>query len=227
MIKKFSDRLAKALPKDLTEADLNTVLDLINEHVEGEVKVYKGSLSAKVMAFLTNKKDELKELALKELENDNETYRNAKLMETVKAIVLTNLTPNDSNTAVAELKNNNSDLNEEVIILRDELEKTLISGSQDKTKLKALTEQNVQFKEQLQESKEEKDYLETQMNESTLKGVTKIMGANMNITLAETEGEPAVVKSLNEETVQDYTKLNPFLTEEMITINRNVQELNS
>lgn len=225
MIKKFSDKLAKSLPKDLTEADLNAVLELINEHIEVEVKAHKDSLSSKVMAFLTNKKEELKELALKELENDSEIYHNAKLMEAVKALVLTNLTPKDSNTAVAELKNDNSDLNEEVKVLRDELEKTLVSVAHSKTKLKALTEQNVQFKEQLQESEEEKDYLETQINESTLKGVTKIMGANMNITLA--EDDETLAETLNEKTVQDYTKTNPFLTEEMIAINKNMQELNS
>lgn len=224
MIKTFSDKLAKMLPKGLTESDVNDILALINEHIEQVVNTKKKSLSAKVMSFITNQKDSLKEQALRELENDSEIYRNAKLMESIKAMVLNNLSPKDSNTAVAELKNDNSDLNEEVVILRGELETALDTVAQGKAKNKALTVQNTNYKGQLQESEEEKDYLETQMNESTLKGVAKVTGANMNvITLA--ESEQTEFETLNEETVQDYTSNNEFLTEGMLDINKRMQGL--
>ena len=105
--------IASLLPEGLTEdtvKDIAEIVDtIINEAVTNKVK----SLNTKVVSYIRSQVDEIKEQAIRELELENETFRNAQMFENVRALMSTELMQEDENNAVQIMSNNQMDLEEE------------------------------------------------------------------------------------------------------------------
>jgi len=71
------EQIAKLLPEGLTESMVESIATLVHQKIEEEVNAKTEALTVKVKAFLRGQIDSLKEQAIKELELENDTFRNA------------------------------------------------------------------------------------------------------------------------------------------------------
>jgi|TARA_A100000172_G_scaffold41301_4_gene25233 chromosome segregation ATPase len=135
---KFED-ISKLLPEGLTEdtvAEIATLVsEVISEEVEGKVK----DLENKVHGFLRMKIDEVKDHAITELEHENETYKNARIFESLKALMALELVESDSDTAVAQTKREYNEIQEENDVLVRELNTALTECSKMENTLRVLS----------------------------------------------------------------------------------------
>ena len=130
-MKKILDDIAKLLPEGISDTGIEEISSLIegvvNERVEAEVS----NLTAKVSGYLRLKIDEVKASALKELENDDETFRAVRVYESLKSIVSEDIESKDSDSAVSFFKDENEKLQESV----DSLNKTVSQLMNENTTL--------------------------------------------------------------------------------------------
>jgi len=80
------DSVAQYLPEGLDEDTLQKVSELVAVIIENRVEERVSDLSTKVQSFIRGNIKKLKEQALKELELENETFRNAQMFETVRSM---------------------------------------------------------------------------------------------------------------------------------------------
>jgi len=85
---KILDSMAEHLPEGLDESVLVKLSELCADYVEERVEEEVSDLSTKVQSFIRGNIEKLKEQAIKELELENETYRNAQMFETVRSMFL-------------------------------------------------------------------------------------------------------------------------------------------
>ena len=119
------DDLASLLPEGLSEHAVDEIAKLVNsvitERVTGEVD----GLITKVNAFLRMKVDEIKEYALKELQQDEDFVRNGHLYENMKSLMSIELEQHDKESAISELVNVNEENQEDVLALTKEVERLM------------------------------------------------------------------------------------------------------
>tara|TARA_R110002094_G_scaffold16293_1_gene27739 strand:- start:3455 stop:4108 length:654 start_codon:yes stop_codon:yes gene_type:complete len=84
--KKLLDSIASYLPSDLSEDVIEKVAQLITTTVDARVQEETETLTRKTLAFVRGNIEKLKVQALKELELENDTFRNAQLFETVRSV---------------------------------------------------------------------------------------------------------------------------------------------
>jgi len=132
--------IASLLPEGLTEdtvKEIATLVDtIINETVTKRVK----SLNTKVISYIRSQVDEIKEQAIRELELENDTFRNAQMFENVRALMSTELMQEDENNAVQIMGLNQMELEEENNVLTSEVNKILEENTKLATVVKALTQ---------------------------------------------------------------------------------------
>ena len=81
------ENIAEILPEGISEATVAEICTLVGEVIEEQVGEQVTQLNAKVNAFLRTKIDVLKEQAMAELQEESETYRNARIFESIKSLV--------------------------------------------------------------------------------------------------------------------------------------------
>ena len=118
-------KIAELLPEGLSEGLINEIASLVESTIEDRVKQEKKKLETKVLGFLRAQIDSYKDQAQKELELESEVYRNAKLMESVKAMLSIEITEKDENIALEQVVKENSEFEKQVEILTEELTKQL------------------------------------------------------------------------------------------------------
>ena len=132
--------IASLLPEGLTEdtvTEIAGIVDtIINEAVTNKVK----SLNTKVVSYIRSQVDEIKEQAIRELELENDTFRNAQMFESVRALMSTELMEQDEDNAVQIMSNNQMELEEENSVLTSEVSKILEENTKLATVVKALTQ---------------------------------------------------------------------------------------
>jgi len=116
------DKIVAKLPEGLTESGIEEVASLIDEVVEERVAEEVKLLEAKVKAFLRTKLEELKETALRELEEDNKMVRSNKVFEAIKTIVAAEIESSDVNSAVVTYEKETTKLQKEVSLVHSKLE---------------------------------------------------------------------------------------------------------
>lgn len=130
-MKKLLDDIAKLLPEGISDTGIEEIGTLLESVVTERVDAEVSQLTAKVSGYLRMKIDEVKATALKELENDNETYRAVKVYESLKSIVAEDVESKDSESAVSFYKDENVKLQESV----DTLNKTVSQLMNENTTL--------------------------------------------------------------------------------------------
>ena len=148
------EQIAKLLPEGLTESMVESIATLVHQKIEEEVNAKTEALTVKVKAFLRGQIDSLKEQAIKELELENDTFRNAQLFESVRAIFATELTSDDEVTAVNLLASEQEIVENKVEVLAGELDKSLKENVKLKKLLKVVSDKNERLSESLTEQKQ-------------------------------------------------------------------------
>ena len=118
--------IADLLPEGLSKEAINEIASLVNTVIEEEVDTQVKDLNSKVFAYLRIHIDEVKEHALKELHEENETYRNAKLFEELKTFMTLEMSKEDEDSAVSKVVQESTQTQEEVDVLVEELNLSLI-----------------------------------------------------------------------------------------------------
>ena len=118
--------LAKLLPEGLDDAVVTEISTLISNIVDDQVTAQVTILETKVKAFLRSRVDMIKEHAANELVLENEDYRNAKLFEDIKALVLLEAKVDDQENALGLVRegidNVQKEHSEEVDVLLAKIE---------------------------------------------------------------------------------------------------------
>lgn len=116
------------LPEGLTEESVTQIATLVDTIIVEEVENRVSDLETKVKSFLRMQIDEIKQHALKELEHDSELVRNARLFESVRAMMAIELTEEDDDRAINTVLKEHENISEERDVLIEELNKSLAAN---------------------------------------------------------------------------------------------------
>ena len=134
------NQISELLPEGLSESSVNEIGELLESVISEQVQDKARDLEAKVNSFLRLKIDEVKEHALRELEMESETFKNARLFEAVRDIMTLELHGDDEDRAIGSSLAQQDELHEEVSVLTSELHKSLDSNRQLEKSVKILTD---------------------------------------------------------------------------------------
>jgi len=132
--------IAELLPEGLSEAAITEIATLVNNVISEQVDEKILELEAKVKGFMRSRVDELKNQALRELHEEDETVRNASLFESVKTLMALELKKDDEDNAISDLVQEQEEFAAEVTILTEELRKSFEETEKMETSVKALTQ---------------------------------------------------------------------------------------
>lgn len=182
--KDFTTSINELLPDGLDESTLEKIAGLIAKKIDEEVKLNISNLTNKVTSFIRGNIEKLKEQAVKELELENETFRNAKLFETVRSMFSLETTGEDEingMTALAEISENQE---QKIEVLATEVDKLLKENIRLKKAGKVLADRNSLLEEDvalLQESVES-----VEKNQARRLSDRAVVVSNENFNLTET-----------------------------------------
>ena len=136
------DNISKLLPEGLTEDTVSEIATLVGEVITEEVENKVKDLENKVHGFLRMKIDEVKSHALAELEQENDTFKNARIFESLKALMALELNSDDEDTAIGQTRKEFDEVQEENDVLVRELNSALTECSKLENTLRVLSEKN-------------------------------------------------------------------------------------
>lgn len=145
------DNISELLPEGLTEETIEEIATLVNEVISEEVETKVKDLENKVHGFLRMKIDEVKDHALAELEKENETFKNAKIFESLKALMALELNSDDEDHAVSQTRKEFDDVYEENELLIRELNSALTECSKLENTLKVVSDKMTSIEEERHE----------------------------------------------------------------------------
>jgi len=154
MSKNSLEQIATLLPEGLTEDVIEKIATLVHTKIQEEVNAKTEDLTVKVKAYLRGQVERLKEQAIKELELENDVYRNAQLYESVKALFVTELSSDDEATAVNLMALEQDSLSKKVEVLAGELDKSLKENVELKNLLKVVSDKNEKLQESVKQAKQ-------------------------------------------------------------------------
>jgi hypothetical protein len=143
------EQIAKLLPEGLTESMIESIATLVHQKIEEEVNVKTEALTVKVKAFLRAQIDSLKEQAIRELELENDTFRNAQLFESVKALFSTELNSEDEDNAINILSAEHQVASGKLEVLASELDNALKENVQLKNMVRVVSGKNEKLSESI------------------------------------------------------------------------------
>tara|TARA_R100000697_G_scaffold14946_1_gene21673 strand:+ start:74 stop:727 length:654 start_codon:yes stop_codon:yes gene_type:complete len=168
------DSIAEYLPEGLDENTLEKVSELVAVIIEQRVEEQVSDLSTKVQSFIRGNIEKLKEQALKELELENETYRNAQMFETVRSMFALENTNQDEINGMEVLASLGEQQEEKNEALLRQVDKLLKENVKLKRQSKVVNDKNQKLEEALQtvqgemESLQESNNAERQLSETAL-----------------------------------------------------------
>ena len=143
------EQIAKLLPEGLTESMVESIATLVHQKIEEEVNAKTDALTVKVKAFLRGQIDSLKEQAIRELELENDTFRNAQLFESVKALFSTELNSEDEDNAINILSAEHQVASGKLEVLASELDNALKENVQLKNMIRVVSGKNDKLAESI------------------------------------------------------------------------------
>ena len=131
--------IAELLPEGLSEAAVSEIAMLVNSVITEQVDEKIRGLEAKVQGFIRARVDTLKDQAVRELQEENETMRNASLFESVRTLMALELRQEDEDNAISDLVQEQQEFEAEVNILTAELNKSFEENERLATSVNALS----------------------------------------------------------------------------------------
>jgi len=207
------EEIAKLLPENLDESVAIEIANLVSEKIVEEVSRVKSDLTAKVSGFIRGQVDRLKEQAIKELELENETFRNASLFEHIKNLFGVELMKEETEDKVANV------FVEELSEMESKLE-TLAS------ELDRVLSENVKYKSAIKLQSDKLEMLESENVEltETLNSFKQSIKEEKSRKKVETRGDAFVISEENFKTRREPTETkksnsgNTYLTEEVLNL---------
>ena len=204
MVKKVS-QIAELLPDGLDESTISAIAQIFENSLQEALDKELRLLSSKIPAFIRANVDKLKEQALVELEQEHPGFRNAQLFNHIRDVMSVELNSEDENSAVNTLSLESSKLSQDLDILTDQLNETLVENNKYKkvitllsNKVDKLEEQNSQLKEQ-------------SLNESRVESPKPFKSSEKGLIIV--EGRRG-----KEESNRRSASSNEFLTEDMLRL---------
>ena len=139
--------IAKLLPDSLSKAGLQEVLKMVNEAVEERVSAEVKLMEAKVSGFLRTKIADLKEVAKKEVESDDEILRGYRIFESIRAMVAAEVETSDVDSKIAQQAQELEELQESIAAVNQKLSNSLHENTILYDKVESLNEANEQLTE--------------------------------------------------------------------------------
>ena len=152
--------VAEYLPEGLDESTLEKVAGLISVTIKQKVQEEVQDLTNKVSSFIRGNVEKLKEQALKELELENETYRNAQMFESVRSMFAVELNPQDELNGMDALASLGEAQEEKNDALLRQLDKLLKENINLKREVKLSSGKNIKLEESLKASEENSQKLQ-------------------------------------------------------------------
>jgi len=140
-------QIAKLLPDSLSETGLQEVLKMVNEAVEERVTAEVKLMETKVSGFLRTKIADLKEVAKKEVESDDEILRGYRIFESIRAMVAAEVETSDVDSKIAQQANELAELQESLATVNQRLSNSLHENTMLSSKVESLNETNEQLTE--------------------------------------------------------------------------------
>lgn len=131
--------IAELLPEGLSESAVTEIAMLVEQVITEQVAEQTKALEAKVQGFIRSRVDALKDQAVRELQEENETMRNASLFESVKTLMALELRKDDEDNAISDLVQEQQEYEAEVDILTEELKKSFEENAKLATSVDALS----------------------------------------------------------------------------------------
>jgi outer membrane murein-binding lipoprotein Lpp len=176
---------------------------IITEQVDDRVKL----LEAKVNAFLRQKIDRLKDQAVAELSEENATFRNARLFESVRTLMSLELNSEDADSVVSKVVEEQSELQEEFDVLSEQVN-TLVSHNEKLENTVHLLNRKLQLAE---ENAEKLDGEKAQLLEEV-----ENLQAISEESFRSSEKAVLISEADAEEVSEERTHFNEFLTDEVM-----------
>lgn len=205
------DNISKLLPEGLTEDTVSEIATLVGEVITEEVENKVKDLENKVHGFLRMKIDEVKSHALAELEQENDTFKNARIFESLKALMALELNSDDEDTAIGQTRKEFDEVQEENDVLVRELNSALTECSKLENTLRVLSEKNEILEDErfdLQEavvSLEESAKLPFESNEKAV-----IISDDVDSEVMDNDNNTVETQSRNEFINEDMMAFMPF-----------------
>jgi hypothetical protein len=153
--KDIIDSVAQYLPEGLDESTLQKVAELVSVIIENRVAEEVSDLTTKVQSFIRGNIEKLKEQALKELELENETFRNAQMFETVRSMFALENTAQDEISGLEALATLGEQQEEKNEALLRQVDKLLKENVDLKRQAKVINDRNSKLEEALEVTKHE------------------------------------------------------------------------
>jgi len=148
--KNILDSVAEYLPEGLDESTLEKVSELVAVIIEQRVEEQVSDLSTKVQSFIRGNIEKLKEQALKELELENDTFRNAQMFETVRSMFALENNNQDELHGMEVLASLGEQQEEKNHALLRQVDKLLKENVNLKRKSKVATDKSIKLEETMQ-----------------------------------------------------------------------------
>jgi hypothetical protein len=148
MVKKrdLPTSIAELLPDGIDVNLINKIADIVNEYTVEKVNEETAKLAEettrKVKAFIRGNIEKLKEQAVKELELENETFRNAQLFETIRSMFSVELTGDDEINAANVLGSIGESQDQKIGVLVSEVDRLIQENITLKGSAKILMDKN-------------------------------------------------------------------------------------
>ncbi len=150
---KFDD-ISQLLPEGLTEETVSEIATLVSDVIAEEVENKVKDLENKVHGFLRMKIDEVKDHALAELEQENDTFKNARIFESLKALMALELNSLNEDNAINQTRREVDEVKEQNDVLVRELNSALTECSKLENTLRVLSDKVETLEEERQDLRE-------------------------------------------------------------------------
>lgn len=187
------DQLVQLLPENFSDETILEVQTLVESTIEDRVSEVEKQLVTRFNSFISENIESLKEVAIKELEADNDILRQAKLFESVKQLVRDELVDDDVQQLLEAKDEQIKELEEALVELKDYIDDLENKNSALHESLEAVAYEPVD---------------ENEDNDEALKGKAIIVS----------ESEESDVPADESVTEEDQYEENEFLSESVMSI---------
>jgi len=151
------ESIATLLPEGLTPQSVEKIAELVDSTINEQVEKKIRGLEAKVIGFLNVHMDKIQESALTQLQDKDDSFRRAQLMDQIMEVVAVEVTPKDNENVITALVSENKASDEENDTLISELNEALEYNSKMDTtiqtlsdKIEVIEEENSELQEALE-----------------------------------------------------------------------------
>jgi len=184
---KILDSMAEHLPEGLDESVLVKLSELCADYVEQRVEEEVSDLSTKVQSFIRGNIEKLKEQAIKELELENETYRNAQMFETVRSMFVLETTNQDEMNGMNALASLGEQQEEKNQALLRQVDKLLKENVNLKRQTKVSNDKNQKLEESLAAVRHEVESIQESANAERKLSETALVISEDNFEVKEAD----------------------------------------